>query len=594
MTNWFLRLLDDCGLRGQFSRYMLLTWFDILLTALPPLAAAEFIRTACLASGWPPAGGLYLGVAALAPAIRLLVQWRARMLGAQTVFSAITLYRRQLVRRVLAAPLWQLRRWPESQMLERLTGDVRLIQEGVFIVLVRLQASLLLAAILLLYIGYHRPHLLGGFLLALLLCAFAARRLLAALEHRVDRLTEHNDAVQDALAATLEGIRTLRLFQATRVPGLRLDARLRAQQEVQQRSVPAFAIRDQIVHGLLELCLVAALLLAWRSQADASLVAVLLALPLAYHNLYCAWQEWALLKWTRKAWQRIQPVAELPGQPQGDAHSRPTGSAALTLDNVSFDYSSRPILKAVSARFAAGTHNVVVGRNGAGKSTLLMVLARLHDHGSGRIFLGDTACRDVPLEAWRSNVAMVLQETALLPGTLRDNLLLGRADADDEQMRSALRLACCDDLLSQWPDGLDTILGDGATHVCGGERQRIAIARALLKDAPVVLLDEVTSGLDSVNAQRVQQAIMALARHRTVIQVTHSLQQAVHADQVLVLADGKFIETGVHAALLQANGTYAALWAVFQQSLNWRVTHQYGGVSTEPRPIAWYPESQIR
>ncbi|EHP44781.1 ABC transporter [Cupriavidus basilensis OR16] len=571
MKKWFFRLLDDCAMRPRFSCYMQLTWFDVLLTALPPLAAAEFIRAAYLASGWPQAGPLYMGVALLAPFIRLGVQWRARMLGTQAVFGAITLYRRQLVRRLLAAPLWQLRRWPESQMLDRLTSDVRLLQEGVFIVLVRLQANLLLAAILLLYVGYFRPLLLGGFLLVLLLCAVLAWRLLSALEKRVDVLTGCNDAVQEALAATLGGIRTLRLFRATRLPGLQLDALLRHQQEAQQRSVPAFAVRDQTVNGLLELCLVAALLLAWRSQADASLVAALLVLPLAHHNLYCAWQEWAQLKWTRKAWQRIRPIADLPGQTQGDGRRPPPEHAAVTLDNVSFAYAHQPVLKAVSAKFATGSHNVIVGRNGAGKSTLLMVLARLYDHDSGQLQLDGITSQQIPLEAWRSRVAMVLQETALLPGTLRENLLLGKHDANDEQMHGALGLACCDDFVSQWPNGLDTVLGEGGTPVSGGERQRIAIARAVLKDAPIVLLDEVTSGLDSASAEQVQHAIRALANRRTVIQVTHSLQQAVHADQVLVLDDGEIIETGDHTRLLQARGTYAALWELFQQSLNWRV-----------------------
>jgi ABC-type multidrug transport system fused ATPase/permease subunit len=168
-----------------------------------------------------------------------------------------------------------------------------------------------------------------------------------------------------------------------------------------------------------------------------------------------------------------------------------------------------------------------------------------------------------------------MQDTALLPGTLRENLLLGRADADDEALRKALALACCD-FVDLWGDGLDTLLGEGGIAPSGGERQRIAIARALLKDAPIVLLDEVTSGLDSDSAWRVQMAIAALAGERTVIQVTHVLQQAVHADQVLVLDDGRVVERGAHACLLSAGGVYATLWEMHQNSLKWEVAGSAG------------------
>lgn len=574
MMRGLLRLLAESGSSRSFVRYLWLTWLDVLLMALPPLAAAEFIRQACLQGGWPTAGAYWLGIALAAPLLRFCVQWRARMLGVEVVFAAITCYRRQLVRHMLDAPWWQLREWSASQLLDRLGGDVRQVQEGIFIALVRLQVNLLLAAILLLYVGFHRPEVLAGFLVLLVLCALVGRSLLSALAGRVDALNARNAAVRRVLSDVMQGIRTLRLFQAIRLPALGLDALLLAQQEAQRAAVPAFALRDQTFHGLLELCLIAGLLAAWVVQVDASLVPVLLVLPLAYHNLYCAWQEWSLLKWTRQAWQRVRLLVELESQVQGDTPLLP-GPQALALESAGFDHSGSAVLDAVQACFQPGTHTVIVGRNGAGKSTLLMVLARLYDLRRGRLLLGGIASDTASLEAWRSYVAVVMQDTALLPGTLRENLLLGRADADDEALRKALTLACCD-FVDLWGDGLDTLLGEGGIAPSGGERQRIAIARALLKDAPIVLLDEVTSGLDSDSAWRVQMAIAALAGERTVIQVTHVLQQAVHADQVLVLDDGRVVERGAHACLLSAGGVYATLWEMHQNSLKWEVAGSAG------------------
>jgi ABC-type multidrug transport system fused ATPase/permease subunit len=159
-------------------------------------------------------------------------------------------------------------------------------------------------------------------------------------------------------------------------------------------------LRDQTFHGLLELCLIAGLLAAWVVQVDASLVPVLLVLPLAYHNLYCAWQEWSLLKWTRQAWQRVRLLVELESQVQGDTPLLP-GPQALALESAGFDHSGSAVLDAVQACFQPGTHTVIVGRNGAGKSTLLMVLARLYDRGVGAAVGRNAVMRP----RWRHGVA---------------------------------------------------------------------------------------------------------------------------------------------------------------------------------------------
>jgi len=570
-------LMSKSGRSRRFKLYLFLTWFDVVLMALPPLAAAEFIRLAYLQGGWPAEGIYCLGVGLAAPVLRFPVQWKARMLGVDSVFATITTFRKQLTRCVLDTSLWQLRRWSESQLLDHLGGDIKQIQEGIFIVLVRLQVNLLLSVILLLYVGYFRPEVLLGFLVTLTLCALLGYRLIATLEVRVNTLSSCNAAVRGVLTEMMNGIRTLRLFQATRTPTLELSAKLESQQQAQHSATPAFAVRDQIFHALLELSLVVGLLTTWGLQADANLLPAFLVLPLAYHNLYCTWQEWGLLKWTKQAWKRVSHLAALESQMQGDA-PLPPGPQALALDAVSFTYPGRVGLDEVKARFVSGTHNIIVGRNGAGKSTLLMILARLYDPQKGRLLLGDTDAKTLPLALWRSQIAVVMQDTALFPATLRDNLLLGNVVASDEALLDVLRLTCCD-FVNDWTDGLDTLMGAGGITPSGGERQRIAIARALLGKAPIVLLDEVTSSLDSDSAWRVQSAISALTRERTVIQVTHALRQAVHADQVLVLDEGRIVECGKHADLLSAGGIYTTLWTAYQSSQDWRIMASLKGAT---------------
>ncbi|GGY18466.1 ABC transporter ATP-binding protein [Paludibacterium paludis] len=570
MMTWFHALLRDSGALAGFRRYLWLTWLDIALMAVPPLAAAEFLRYAIAGHPLPEAAWWCLGAALLAPVSRLAVQWRARMLGAQTVFRAFGLYRQQLAATLLASPLWKTRAWADSALIERLGTDVRLVQEGVFIVLVRLQVSVLLSLALLLYLAWRSPLFAAAFVAGLLVCALCARFGIAALDNRASGLSRAADEVQRALSATLDGIRTLRLFRALPHRGLGLDAALDAQHRAVAGCVPRFALRDQCASALLDAALAGVLILAWTRRPDAALLPALLLAPLVYHHLFCAWQEWSLLRWSRQALERVEPVSRLPAQCGGGEFDMPGERTDLVLEDVGFGYGGATVLDGIRARFAPGSHTVIVGRNGAGKSTLLALIARLSDPDRGRVRLGDIDSRQIALGAWRARVSVILQDMPLLPGTLRDNLLLGKPDAGEAALHEALLAARCD-FVADWPQGLDTLLGEGGVMLSGGERQRVAIARALLKDSEIVLLDEITSGLDSLNAALVQQAIAALSGSRTVIQITHALQQAVSADQVLVLDGGRLVESGKHASLLAAAGVYARLWANHEHSLRWQV-----------------------
>ena len=243
-------------------------------------------------------------------------------------------------------------------------------------------------------------------------------------------------------------------------------------------------------------------------------------------------------------------------------HHRPEPEPAGTVvfDRVTFGYRPEvPVIRDVSLTLRPGTVTALVGPSGSGKSTLAALLARFYDVGDGAIRIGGDDIRSLPADELYARVGFVLQETQLVQGTVTDNIALADPDADTERVRSAARDAQIDERIQRLPHGYDTVLGSGA-GLSGGERQRLTIARAILADTPVLILDEATAFADPESEYLVQQAINRLTKDRTVLVIAHRLHTITHADQIVVLDDGVIAETGTHRDLLAADGRYRRLW----------------------------------
>ncbi len=244
-------------------------------------------------------------------------------------------------------------------------------------------------------------------------------------------------------------------------------------------------------------------------------------------------------------------------KPLPDMSTADSVAPAIEYENVSFGYTDKDVLRDVSFKVNAGEMTALVGPSGGGKSTIASLLARFWDVGSGRILVNGQDIRDVSLGNLMDSFSMVFQRVYLFQDTVYNNIAIGRPNATKEEVIEAAKKARCYDFIMQLPDGFDTVIGEGGASLSGGEQQRISIARCILKDSPIVILDEATASVDADNERAIQEAISELCKDKTLLVIAHRLKTIKDANQILVVSGGKIIERGNHETLLSKNGTYA-------------------------------------
>lgn len=239
--------------------------------------------------------------------------------------------------------------------------------------------------------------------------------------------------------------------------------------------------------------------------------------------------------------------------------------------NVDFGYDSRQVLKNVTFTIPEQTSTAIVGPSGSGKTTICSLLARFYDPQAGSITVGGHDLREFTCDSLLTNISMVFQIVYLFHDTIRANILFGRPDATEDEMIAAAKKARCHDFIMKLPDGYDTVVGEGGGTLSGGEKQRISIARAILKDAPIIILDEATASIDPENEHLIQQALSELTRGKTIITIAHRLATVQNADQILVVEDGRIAQQGTHDELIRQDGLYRRFTEIRQQAEGWKL-----------------------
>ena len=243
----------------------------------------------------------------------------------------------------------------------------------------------------------------------------------------------------------------------------------------------------------------------------------------------------------------------------------------IAFQNVDFGYDERQVLKDVSFTIPEESSTAIVGPSGSGKTTFCNLVARFWDVDSGSVRIGGTDVRDYTLASLMDQISMVFQNVYLFADTIENNIKFGCPEATHAQVVEAARKACCDDFISALPEGYDTVIGEGGASLSGGEKQRISIARAMLKDAPIIILDEATANVDPENEDRLQKAIEALTHEKTVLMIAHQLKTVRGADQILVLDGGRIVQQGRHEELIAQSGIYADFVGGRKETAGWKL-----------------------
>lgn len=272
------------------------------------------------------------------------------------------------------------------------------------------------------------------------------------------------------------------------------------------------------------------------------------------------------------ALERIDGILDRQPLPE-TKDGRAMKDSSVTFENVSFRYenASKDALHQISLQIKDGEHVAFVGPSGGGKTTLASLAARFFDTTEGTVRIGGVDVRDIPSEKLMEKVSFVFQDSKLLKMSIYDNVRMGKKDATREEVLQALKDAQCEDIIAKMPNGIDTVIGSKGTYVSGGEAQRLSIARAMLKAAPILILDEATAFADPDNEAKVQAAFSRLSEGKTVIMIAHRLSSVVDADRICVLKDGEIREMGTHKDLVANGGIYAHMWEAYNQSVCWKV-----------------------
>ena len=243
----------------------------------------------------------------------------------------------------------------------------------------------------------------------------------------------------------------------------------------------------------------------------------------------------------------------------------------IELDHISFSYDRRKIIDDVSLSIPEKTTTAIVGPSGGGKSTLCNLIARFWDVDEGKVTLGGVNVKDYSMNSLMNNFSFVFQTVYLFADTIENNIKFGRQDATHEEVVAAAKKACCHEFISQLPNGYDTVIGEGGSSLSGGQKQRISIARAIMKDAPVVILDEATANVDPENEKDLMDAIEALTKEKTIIMIAHRLKTVRHADQIVVVDKGRIAQQGTHEQLMTQDGIYKRFVDAREQAVSWKL-----------------------
>ena len=496
--------------------------------------------------------------------------YRASYRGAYAVAAE---GRAALAEHLRKLPLGYLTRRDPGDLANMIMGDFTQIEHSLSHILPQLFGALILPILALVGLAFLDWRMAAAMFVALPLAVLIV---LASSGVQRSLGSRHIRAKINAASRLQEYLNGIRVIKAYNLSGSRFVRLEKAFRELMRESIrlegllgPVFLLAVAAVRaGLTVLVLVGVYLLLSGTLDILTFVIFLVIGARVFDPLTTALISFPEFRYHALAGERILTLRREPVM-QGER--RPPEEHDIEFTSVTFGYRSDAVLHDVSLKMLAGSLTALVGPSGSGKSTVLKLAARFYDPQSGRVLFGGEDIGEMDPEALLEKISMVFQDVYLFKDTIGNNIRFGREGATQAEVEDAARKACCHEFIMRLPLGYETPVGEGGATLSGGEKQRISIARAILKDAPVVLLDEATAFLDPENEIEVQKAISALIRGRTVAMIAHRLKTVRRADNIIVLDGGRVVEQGSHDDLLAQRGLYARLWTLQQEAQGWSI-----------------------
>lgn len=394
------------------------------------------------------------------------------------------------------------------------------------------------------------------------------------------RLAAQTELV-DAVLEYIHGMSVVRAFHGDKAANQTLNSTIaeteRQNFSLDRKRIP-YNVLEQIV---LRMTAVAAILLSvwFFLQGSMSLFTCLMVVVsafLVYSELESAGEMFFMLPMIDASIDRVEEIDRAPCMDEGGTVQTPQ-SHDITFDHVSFSYGERKIINDVSFTISERTTTAIVGPSGSGKTTLTNLMARFWDADSGTVRLGGINVKDYAMDSLMDNFSMVFQNVYLFNDSIENNIKFGKPNATHAQVLAAAKAARCHDFIMALPEGYDTVIGESGATISGGERQRLSIARAMLKDAPIIILDEATANVDPENEAELQQAVEALTGGKTIVMIAHRLKTVQNADQILVLDHGQIVQQGTHGQLINQQGIYADFIGNRKTAIGWKISTQDRG-----------------
>lgn len=521
---------------------------------------------------------LYIGIGLVGVvAAQVIVHYLCDRLQSAAGYMIFTDKRMELGGHLRKLPMGYFTSGNIGKISSVLSTDMVFIEEIAMSTLGNMMSYMLSALILLVFMFFLDWRLgLAAAAVTLLACFTAKGMNKVSLKEAACR-QDQSEHLTDAVLSFAEGISVIKSYNLIGEKSEELTGNFRRSRDTStafERKMTPWTRGLNILYAVGIAAIFA--LSVWLQQSGSLSLPYLLGVLLFVFDLFsplkALYGEASRLTVMNAALDRVEAVlneTELPDKGTAHIPNESSGSPEICFDNVTFAYQDKEVLHNISFSMQKNTMTALVGPSGGGKSTIANLLARLWDVKSGKVTIRSTDIRDVPLAELMEQISMVFQRVYLFQDTIYNNISMGKPDATEEEVYEAAKKARCYDFIMALPDGFQTVIGEGGATLSGGEKQRISIARCILKDAPIVILDEATASVDTDNESYIQEAINELVKGKTLLVIAHRLNTIRQADQILVISDGRISEQGTHDELMAKAGIYQDFVNIRKKSSGW-------------------------